>query len=144
MLIVGVKKVIVDDVIVVDEEFEIDSKYFNFLFLKLDLNIEKGFLCIGNGMCVILNIFVVVLEDMDVVIVIMFFRFVLDEFLEFGRMLDDFWLCVLFNELVVFINGIVIDFWWRMLDDDVWFELDIRIICLNELYNFKWIDYSIL
>lgn len=46
MLIVGVKKVIVDDVIVVDEEFEIDSKYFNFLFLKLDLNIEKGFLYI--------------------------------------------------------------------------------------------------
>lgn len=46
MLIVGVKKVIVDDVIVVDEEFEIDSKYFNFLFLKLGLNIEKGFLYI--------------------------------------------------------------------------------------------------
>lgn len=46
MLIVGVKKVIVDDVIVVDEEFEIVSKYFNFLFLKLDLNIEKCFLCI--------------------------------------------------------------------------------------------------
>lgn len=36
MLIVGVKKVIVDDVIVVDEEFEIKYKYFNFLFLKLD------------------------------------------------------------------------------------------------------------
>lgn len=46
MLIVGVKKVIVDDVIVVVEEFEIESKYFNFLFLKLYLNIEKGFLCI--------------------------------------------------------------------------------------------------
>lgn len=84
-------------------------------------------------MCVNLDLFVVVLEDMDVVIVIMFFRFVLDEFLEFGRMLDDFWLCVLFNELVVFIIGIVIDFWWRMLDDDVWFELDIRIICLKRI-----------
>lgn len=41
-------------------------------------------------MCVNLDLFVVVLEDMDVVIVIMFFRFVLDVFLEFGRMLDDF------------------------------------------------------
>lgn len=92
MLIVGVKKVIVDDVIVVDEEFEIESKYFNFLFLKLDLILKKVFYvqCIGNGMCVNLDLFVVVLEDMDVVIVIMFFRFVLDEFLEFGRMLDDF------------------------------------------------------
>lgn len=44
----------------------------------------------GNGMCVMLNILAVALEDMDVAIVTMFPRFVLDEPPEFGRMLDDF------------------------------------------------------
>lgn len=90
MLTVGVKKVIVDDVTAVDEESEIKSKYLNLSLLKPDLNIEKGFPCTGNGMCVILNILAVALEDMDVAIVTMFPRFALDEPPEFGRMLDDF------------------------------------------------------
>lgn len=74
MLTVGVKKVIVDDVTAVDEEF-------------------AG-----------------ALEDMDVAIVTMFPRFAWDEPPEFGRMLDDFWLCVPPSELVVFTTGTVIDF----------------------------------
>lgn len=50
------------------------------------------------------------LEDMDVAIVTMFPRFAWDEPPEFGRMLDDFWLCVPPSELVVFTTGTVIDF----------------------------------
>lgn len=92
MLTVGVKKVIVDDVTAVDEESEIESKYLNLSLLKPDLTLKKVFhvQCTGNGMCANLDLLAVALEDMDVAIVTMFPRFVLDEPPEFGRMLDDF------------------------------------------------------
>lgn len=115
MLTVGVKKVIVDDVTAVDEESEIrckfDKEYLNLFNSKTRLKHWTRFsrYIVQVTICV-LHLLAGALEDMDVAIVTMFPRFAWDEPPEFGRMLDDFWLCVPPSELVVFTTGTVIDF----------------------------------